>query len=423
MSSSERLFGVIGSGTMGEGIAHAAAAAGFVVRTMDTDPALVRAAYERIAQRLDDRVARGRLARYDRDQAVARLQVATGYSDFKSAEVVVEAITEDLALKRKVFAELDRTVSPRTLLASNTSSLSIARLAEGLKHADRFLGMHFFNPAPVMKLVELVCGPQTSDQSLVDARAVCAKLEKTAVKVKDSPGFIGNRVNRPFYLESLRLVETGQADVRSLDAAMKSVGGFRMGPFELLDLIGMDINLKVTETVYNDFGRPARFAPSALQQRLVAEGRLGRKTGRGFYDYTNGEPTPAYEAPMKNVAAWQPTPALRAFAAALEKPADRAMWMYARVFIAVLNEAALAADSIALPRDVNLTMELGFNYPEGPLATADYVGLDVCQALLADFQKESGGDERYAPNPLLDRHVAKGELGEKTAHGFLYHAL
>ncbi len=417
------MFGVVGSGTMGEGIAHAAAAAGFVVRVIDTDPALVKAAFGRIAKRLDERVSRGKLAKYDRDQIISRLQAADSHADFRSAEVVVEAVTEDLALKRRIFAELDRTVSPRTLLASNTSCLSIGKLAEGLGHADRFLGMHFFNPAPVMKLVELVQGPQTSEQSMVDGRAVCAKLEKTAVKVKDSPGFIGNRVNRPFYLEALSLLETGEADVRTIDAAMKSIGGFRMGPFELLDLIGMDVNLKVTETVHNDFGKPARLAPSPLQQKLVAEGRLGRKTGRGFYDYANGEPAPAYEGPVKNSSGWQPGASLRAFAAALGKPADRAMWIYARIFIAVMNEAALAADSIALPRDVNLTMELGFNYPEGPLATADYAGLDICQSLLADFYRESGGHERFASNPLLERHVSKGELGEKSAHGFLYHAL
>lgn len=420
---SERQFGVIGSGTMGGGIAQAAAAAGFTVYTMDTSPDLVKGAYAKIAERLDGRVAKGSLPRHERDSIMSRLHVAKDMSTFKGAEVVVEAVSEDMALKRKIFAQLDAVAGERTLLATNTSSLPISKLGEGLKHSARFLGMHFFNPAPVMKLIELVRGEQTSEQSMVDARAICTALDKTAVKVKDSPGFIGNRVNRPFYLEALRLLETGEADIRTIDTAVKSVGGFRMGPFELLDLIGLDINLRVTETVYEGFGKPPRFAPNAIQQKLVADGRLGRKSRNGFYDYTNGEPTPAYETTARVPAGWQPSAALKEFAAGLEKPADRAMWIYARIFMAVMNEGALTADSVALPRDVNLTMELGFNYPEGPLATADYVGLDICQRLLAEFHKETNGDERYAPNPLMDRHVAKGELGEKTAHGFLYHAL
>ncbi|MBK8270082.1 MAG: 3-hydroxybutyryl-CoA dehydrogenase [Planctomycetes bacterium] len=420
---SERLFGVIGSGTMGGGIAQAAAAAGFVVHTLDTNPDLVKAAYAKIGERLDGRVAKGSLPRHDRDNTMSRLHVAKDMAAFKDCEVVVEAVSEDVALKRKILGRLDAAVTPRTLLGTNTSSLPISKLSEGLNHADRFLGMHFFNPAPVMKLIEVVRGEKTSEQSMVDARAICTALDKTAVKVKDSPGFIGNRVNRPFYLEALHLLETGEADIRTIDSALKTVGGFRMGPFELLDLIGLDINLRVTETVYEGFGKPARFAPNSIQQKLVSEGRHGRKTGCGFYDYSNGEPTPAYETKARGASSWQPGASLKEFAAMLEKPADRAMWIYARIFMAVMNEGALAAESVALPRDVNLTMELGFNYPEGPLATADYVGLDICQRLLADFHTETNGDDRYAPNPLMNRHVAKGELGEKTAHGFLYHAL
>lgn len=424
MSSSERLIGVIGSGTMGSGIAQAAAAVGFSVRTMDVNPDLVEKAYADVAARLDDRVARGKLPRHDRDATMSRLHVARGYDDFKGAECVIEAVTEDLALKRKIFAELDRVANGRTLLASNTSSLSIARIGEGLKHADRFLGMHFFNPAPVMKLVELVQGPMTSDQAMVDARAVCAKLDKTPVKVKDSPGFIGNRVNRPFYLESLRLLEDGEADVRTIDRAMTSVGGFKLGPFELMDLIGIDVNLKVTQTVWEDFQRPQRFAPSAVQQKLVEAGHLGRKTKRGFYDYANSEPVPAYESkPSPAAAAWKPSPALKELAAVLEKPADRAMWLYARVMLAVINEGAIVAETIALPRDVDLTMELGFNYPQGPMTVADHVGLDVIISLMKEFHAAPGNPERFHPAPLLEQHVSAGNLGEKTAKGFLHHWL
>jgi 3-hydroxybutyryl-CoA dehydrogenase len=267
---------------MGAGIAESAAAAGFLVETCDTTPELVKKAYAKIDQRLQERVAKGKLPKHEHENTMARLKVADGLECLKEAECIIEAVPEDPALKKKILAELDKLVSPRTLLASNTSSLSIAKLGDGLKNSGRFLGMHFFNPAPVMKLVELVQGPATTEQAMVDARAICTKLDKTPVKVKDSPGFIGNRVNRPFYLESLRLVEKGEADIRTIDVAMKNVGGFKMGPFELLDLIGIDINLKVTETIYNDLGRPARFAPNAIQQKLAAEGHHGRKTKRGF---------------------------------------------------------------------------------------------------------------------------------------------
>lgn len=420
---SDRLFGVVGSGTMGAGIAHAAAQAGFIVKTLDTDPALVKKAYDGIANRLNSRVERGKLPKHERDAILARLHIAEGYADFADAELVVEAVPEKIDLKKQIFTELEKVTTERTLLASNTSSLSIEKLAESVKRKDRFLGMHFFNPAPIMQLVELVRGPETSDQAVVDGRAVCAKLEKVAVKVKDSPGFIGNRVNRPFYLEALSLLEQGEAGVAEIDAAMRDVGEFKMGPFELLDLIGMDINLKVTQTVFEDFGKPVRFTPSPVQEKLVAEGHLGRKTGRGFYDHSGSEPKVAYDAQVEDTSGWQPSAALKAFAEVLDKPADRKTWLYARIFIAVMNEAALAADSIAIPRDVNLAMELGFNYPEGPLATADYVGLDIIQKLLAEFFEQSGQSERYAPNRLLNEHVEKDELGEKSAHGFLYHAL
>lgn len=421
--SSERVIGVIGSGTMGAGIAQAAATSGFQVECLDTDPELVRRAHGQIGERLASLADKGKITRGERDAGLSRLRIAQGFEAMRGAECVIEAVTEDLALKRRIFGELDQVVSPSTLLATNTSCLSIAKIGEGLRNAGRFLGMHFFNPAPVMKLVELVQGPQTSDQALVDARAICTKLEKIPVKVKDSPGFIGNRVNRPFYLEALHLLEAGEADIRTIDAAVKGVGGFKMGPFELLDLIGLDVNLKVTESVFADFDKPPRFAPNEIQRKLVAAGHLGRKTKRGFYDYANGEPAPAFESKPKDASGWKPTPALSAYAAMLGRPADRATWLFARIWTAVVNEAALVADSIALPRDVNLAMELGFSYPEGPLATADHVGLDVVQGLLRQFHAESGGGARYAPNRLLDQRVAEGDLGEKTGRGFLYHAL
>jgi 3-hydroxybutyryl-CoA dehydrogenase len=408
---------------MGAGIAQSAAATGFVVHTFDTSPDLVEKAYATISQKLDERVAAGKLPKHDKEATMSRLHVGKSLSVLADAECVIEAVVEDLSAKKKVFADVEKVVSERTLLASNTSSLSIDKMSESLRRPERFIGMHFFNPAPVMKLVELVQGTKSAAQAMVDGRAVCAKLDKTAVKVKDSPGFIGNRVNRHFYLEALRLLETGEADMRSIDAAIRNVGGFKMGPFELLDLIGLDVNLSVTRSVWEGFNKPARFAPNAIQEKLVESGHLGRKSKRGFYDYTNGDPSPAYEGKLKDSSGWKASPSLSAFAAALGKPADRAMWLFARILLAVVNEGGRTADTIALPRDVDVTMELGFNYPQGPLGVADHVGLDVVQRLMTEFFGETKGDERYAANALLDRLVAEGELGEQSAKGFHYHAL
>ncbi len=408
---------------MGAGIAQAAATAGFVVRMLDVEPGAAKAAHQIIIERLDRRVAKGELTQPDRDEIVPRLHVAEAMGDLACAEVIVEAVPEDAAIKAKVLGEMDAIASDRTLLATNTSSLSVGKLADGLSSASRFLGMHFFNPAPLMDLVEVVRGPKTDDQTYVDARAVCAKLDKTVVLVKDSPGFIGNRVNRAFYLEAMGLLEAGEADIAAIDAAMRDVGGFRMGPFQLLDHVGLDVSLTVSRRLYESMGKPARLAPNPLQQKLVEQGRLGRKSGRGFYDYEGDSPLPGLETPAADVSAWRPTEALEQFAAILDRPADRAMWLYARILLAVMNEAALVADSIAIPRDVNLTMVHGFNYPEGPLETADSVGLDVMQRLLADFFEESRGHERYVPNALLDRLSSEGPLGEASARGFLYHAL
>lgn len=419
--SSERLMGVIGTGTMGAGIAQAAATAGFIVEMIDTDSAGVDETLAGVKQNLDDLVASGKMPGNERDTILPRLGKADSYACFKNAECVIEAVREDMDTKRSIFAKLVSCVSPRTLLVTTTGILSIEKIAEGLDRADRMLGMRFYNPVPERQVVELVRGPKTSEQTLIDARSICTKLSKTAVKVVDSPGFIGNRVSRPFFLEALRLLETGEAGVRFIDDAIKDIGGFEMGPFETLDFIGLDIDQSITDAVYVDFGKPTRFTPSEAERKLVAAGHLGRKTGRGFYDYA--DMTPAFEVPLKDRAHWKPTAALTEFAKVLGKPADRSMWVYARILLGVVNEGAWVADSIALPRDVNLTMELGFLYPEGPLMAADSIGLDIVQRLLKDFWEESGHDERYKANPLLDKHVAEGNLGEMSARGFLYHAL
>ncbi len=418
----DRVIGVIGAGTMGEGIAQTAAHAGFVVETLDTNPDLVKKAYATIHERLDRQVEKNKLPRHERDETIARLRIATGTDSFKNAELVIEAVPEDLTLKRRILGELAEKLSPRTVLASNTSSISMTKLADGLKHPERFIGMHFFNPAPVMKLVELISSPKTDFQTVVLGVSFANAFGKTPIKVKDSPGFVVNRVARPFYLESLAMLEGGVADVQTIDAAVRDVGRFPMGPFQLLDLIGLDVNLAVTKTVHEGFDKPARFAPNAIQSKLVEQGRLGRKTQRGFYDYSSEPATRSFETPVRSAEGWKPTAALTAFAKALNKPADRAMYLFARIMTAIINEAALAAETIALPREVDLGMKYGLNYPEGPLELADFIGLDVVQNLMREFAADDRSG-RYEAAPLLLKHIAEGNLGEKSAAGFLRHSL
>ncbi len=418
----DRIVGVVGAGTMGAGIAQTIAHAGFVVETLDANPDLVRKAYAAVKERLDRQVEKKKLPHHERDETLARLRVASGYDVFRNAELVIEAVPEDVGLKRRILGEIAAVVSPRAVIATNTSSISIAKLADGLPSPNRFLGMHFFNPAPVMKLIELVSGPQTDQQTMVLGVAFTNAFNKTPIKVKDSPGFVVNRVARPFYLESLAMLESGVADVQTIDAAVRDVGRFPMGPFQLLDLIGLDVNLAVTKTVHEGFNKPARFAPSSIQAKLVEQGRLGRKSGRGFYDYSSEPPTRSYETPVRRIDGWKPGAALVAFAQTLGKPADWAMYLYARIIVAIINEAALAAETIALPREVDLGMKLGLNYPEGPMEIADFIGLDVVRDLMAEFAKDDKSG-RYEPAPLLLERIKVGKLGEKTAHGFLRHSL
>lgn len=418
-----RIIGVVGAGTMGAGIAHAAAAHGCQVVCFDSQPGVVKSAFAALTERLDQRVQAEKLSSFQRDATLGRLTAAEKLSDLGQASFIIEAVVEDMAAKRKIFGELESHCPPTTVLASNTSSLPITAMASGLKHPGRFVGMHFFNPAPVMPLVEVIAGEKTDNQTIVQAVSLARAMEKTPVKAKDRPGFIGNRVARPFYLEALNLLERGCADIRTIDKAVRD-NGFKMGPFELLDLIGLDVNMAVTTSVYEGFNKDARFAPSAIQQKLVGEGRLGRKARRGFYDYSTETPTPAFETPIKGIPAGATeSAAFAAFAAGIEREPDANTWLYSRIISAVINEGAqTAGEGTALPRDVDLAMTLGFNYPEGPMTLADRVGLDVTQNVLVAFDADSPSG-RHKPAPLIGKHIAKGELGEKTAAGLLWHSL
>ena len=297
--SSRATVGVVGAGTMGIGIAEVAASNGHPVRLHDVRDGAVAAAIAGLAARLEGRVARGRLDGSARDELLARITPAATVAELTPCALVIEAVIEDLEIKQRLFAALETVVAADAILATNTSSLSVTEIAARLKRPARLVGMHFFNPVPVMALVEVVRGLDSDPEVVERVMATATAWGKRAVRVASTPGFIVNRVARPFYGEALRLLQEGATDPASLDAVMREAGGFRMGPCELMDLIGHDINLAVSRSVWEAFFHDPRYRPSLLQQEMVRGGRLGRKRERGFFDYRDGaeRPAPATVAP------------------------------------------------------------------------------------------------------------------------------
>lgn len=379
-------IGIIGSGAMGAGIAQVFATAGHEVLVYDANAdALVRAE-KNLAITMEKLVTKNK---YTADKAEA-IQQAIHYvkelEAFASADLVIEAIIEDLSVKQQVFKNLEEVVSSSCVLASNTSSLSIASIAAACEKPERVIGIHFFNPAPVMALVEIIPAVQTDPALAEQIKALIADAAKLPVITKDTPGFIVNRVARPFYGEAIRILEEGVADCETIDFAMTSIGGFRMGPFELMDFIGHDVNYRVTESVFEAFFYDPKFKPSFTQKRLFEAGYYGRKSGKGFYNYSEGA--------HRNEPQHDPV--------LLEK-------IFKRILLMLINEAADALFlNIANRDDLDTAMTKGVNYPKGLLQWADEYGLEKIQQDM-DQLYAYYHEDRYRLSPIIRNMISSNQ--------------
>ncbi|WP_431137172.1 3-hydroxyacyl-CoA dehydrogenase NAD-binding domain-containing protein [Psychroserpens mesophilus] len=375
--------GIIGSGTMGSGIAQVAATAGCKVKLYDTNQAALDKAKVSLENILSRLIEKERIDSVEKERIQTNISYVDSLKDLSDSDLTIEAIIENLDIKQKVFSELESYVSDDCIIASNTSSLSIASIAASLRKPERCIGIHFFNPAPLMKLVEVIPAIQTSKEVLDISVKTISDWKKVVAVAKDTPGFIVNRVARPFYGESLRIYEEGIADFSTIDWSLKSLGGFRMGPFELMDFIGNDVNYTVTETVFTAFYFDPRYKPAFTQKRFAEAGYLGRKSGKGYYDYDeNGKlvSSNAVERSQDNELAKQ---------------------IFNRVLVMLINEAADALFlNIASAEDIDNAMTKGVNYPKGLLAWADEKGIDWCVSKMDKLYNEYHED-RYRCSPLL----------------------
>ena len=385
MKKEKECIGVIGAGAMGSGIAQVAAQCGHEVVLVDQNQSALDKSQKNLASVANRLIEKERWTVEFSQEVQQSIIRTTDWNQLKPCTWIIEAIVEDLAVKTDVFRKLEAIVDSTAVLASNTSSLSLTAIAGKLSNPERFVGLHFFNPAPLMALVEVIPALQTNPDLVIRAMEQMRSWNKTPVKAKDTPGFIVNRVARPFYGEALRIVEEGLASPQAVDAAMKACG-FRMGPFELMDLIGNDVNYAVTQSVFEAFYYDPRYRPSLIQKQFVDAGWLGRKSGRGYYHYES-------ESTDKQIVD----------ISSLE-------WISERIIAMLINEAAEALYlNIASASDLDTAMTRGVNYPKGLLAWANERGIDATLEVLKELQ-EHYGEDRYRPSILLKQMAANQAL-------------
>ncbi len=374
--------GIIGAGTMGIGIAQVAATNGCKVWIYDANAKQVETATVGLEKTLTKLVGKQKISAEKMNEILANISIATELKDFKDCELIIEAIIENKEIKTKVFTELEKYVSESCVIGSNTSSISITSLGAELQKPERFIGIHFFNPAPLMPLVEVIPSLLTEKSLAEKIYSLMKDWGKTPVIAKDIPGFIVNRIARPYYGEGLRIVEENIATVEQVDDAMKTLGNFKMGPFELMDLIGVDVNFSVTKTVYNEYFYDPKYKPSLLQQRMSEAKLHGRKTGKGFYDYSEGAVKPE---PVKDAVLYQQ--------------------IFMRIISMLINEAVEAKRlGVANDEDIELAMQKGVNYPKGLLAWGKEIGYAKISETLQDLYEEYQ-EERYRQSPLLRKFI------------------
>ena len=391
--SVERI-GVVGAGTMGAGIAQVAALGGYRTAIYELDGKALERGLEMVRNGMRRGAERGRWSEQEATDALERIEADTIIEVLRGADIVIEAAPEDFDLKRNLFERLASVCGPDAVLATNTSSLSVTAIASRIERPERIVGMHFFNPPALMQLVEVVAGDESGEPALELTAAVARGMGRTPIRARDSVGFVANRCVRPFFLESLRMLAEGVAPHDELDRIVRLGAGLRMGPFELMDLIGIDVNFAVAKSFWQQsFGEP-RWRPNPIHERMVASGRLGRKTGRGFYVYEKDTPHRPRDPDVRGERPIFDDEALETVAG------ENAPRVLTRLGATIANEACFAlGERVASPDDINTAMRLGYNWPIGPLEWGERLGWSTALGVLEELRELQG--EAYRPAPAL----------------------